>query len=89
MGTDILELKLDQELVSIGQYPPFLVFLDLRKAYETVDWGILLTTLVGYITGPHMRELPEEFWEWQEVVTCKIRYHGPTSKQLWGQPREV
>ena len=32
----IMELKIAQELVVIYQYPLFLVFLDLRKAYDTV-----------------------------------------------------
>ena len=37
MGTTILELKLAQELDSMEQNPLFLVFLDLHKAYYTVD----------------------------------------------------
>ena len=36
-GTAIMELMLAQELSSIDQSPLFLVFLDLRKAYDTVD----------------------------------------------------
>ena len=32
----IMDLKLVQELASIDQYPLFLVFLDLRKAYDIV-----------------------------------------------------
>ena len=37
MRMAILYLKLAQELASIDQYPLFLVFLDLRKAYDTQD----------------------------------------------------
>ena len=33
-----MELKLAQKLSSIDQEPVFLVFLDLRNAYDTVDW---------------------------------------------------
>ena len=33
----IMELKLAQELASIDQDPIFLLFLDLRKAYDIVD----------------------------------------------------
>ena len=36
-GAAIMELKLAQELASIYQDPLFLVFMDLRKAYDTVD----------------------------------------------------
>ena len=36
-GTAILEVKLAQGLASIEQVPLFLIFLDLHKAYDTVD----------------------------------------------------
>ena len=61
MGTDILKLKLSQELTSLNQDPLFLVFLDLHKSYDTVDWGRLLKTLEGYGAGPHMPGLLAEF----------------------------
>ena len=32
-----MDLKLTQELASIDHSPLFLVFVDLRKAYDTVD----------------------------------------------------
>ena len=37
MRTAIMELNLEQELASVDQDPLFLVFLDLRKAYESLD----------------------------------------------------
>ena len=36
-GTDIIKLKLAQGISSIYQYLLLLAFLDLRKAYDTVD----------------------------------------------------
>ena len=33
----IMELKLAQELANIDQSPLFLVFMELRKVYDTVD----------------------------------------------------
>ena len=75
MGTAILELKLSQDLASVDQDPLLLVFMDLHKSYDTVYRGHLLPTLEVYGTGPHIRRLQAEFWEQQEVVTQKNRYH--------------
>ena len=53
MWMEILELMLAQELVIVDQDPLFLVLLDLRKDYDTVDCGRLLVTLERYGTKPH------------------------------------
>ena len=49
-----MDLKLAQELSRFNQYPFFILFLDLRKFYETVDHGRLIRTLEGYRAGPQM-----------------------------------
>ena len=76
MWMAILELKVSQDLTSINQYPLFLMFLELCKAYDTLEWGHLLKTLEVYGSGNHMYEVLEELWEWKEVVTRKNEYHG-------------
>ena len=76
-GTAILALKLAQNLSSIYQYPLFLVFLDLRKAYDTVDWDTLLITLEGYGTGPRVCGLLKTFWECQQVMLMQNGFHRP------------
>ena len=50
----IMELKLAQELAIIDQSPLFLVFLDLRKAYDTVEQEQINITLEGYGAGPSL-----------------------------------
>ena len=69
MGRDIMELKMTQEIESINRESSLLVFLDLRKAYNTLDRGPLLQTLEGYGAGPKTRGILEEFLLRQEVVT--------------------
>ena len=49
MGMDIMDLKLVQELASIDRDPLFLIFLDLSKSYDTVDWERLLITLFNVV----------------------------------------
>ena len=44
-GAANMELKLSQELAIVDQDPLFLVFLNLRKAYNTVDRSRLIMTL--------------------------------------------
>ena len=53
----IVELKHFQELPNVDQYPLFLVFLDLRKAYNNLDCGWLLQMRSGYRVGPKLRGL--------------------------------
>ena len=75
--TTIIELKLAQELESVDQDPPFLLFLDLRKACDNIYRGRLLKNLEGYGAGPKLRGLLAEFWSRQELVTRHNGFHGP------------
>ena len=51
-GTAIMEKKLAQELDNIDHEPLFLFFLDLQKAYNTVNRDRLIQTLEEYCAGP-------------------------------------
>ena len=84
VGTAIMELKLAQELARIYQDPLFLVLLDLRKSYDTVDQDRLLITLEGYGTGPRMCRLLETFWEFQQVVPRQNGFHRPAFLAMRG-----
>ena len=67
-GTDVMELNIAQDIASVDHDPLFLVFLDLRKSYDTLDRESLIHTLEGYGVGPHMCGLLETFWDHQQVV---------------------
>ena len=75
IGTAIMYLKINQELVSIYQDSIFLLFLYLRKAYDTVDLDRLLITLEGYGVVPWMCEILETFWDCQQVVPRQNSFH--------------
>ena len=52
----------------MDQDPLFLVFLNLIKAYDNLDYGRILKTLERYRAGPKMRGIVAELWARQEVV---------------------
>ena len=60
--------------------PLFLVFIDLRNSYNTVDRRHLLINLEGYGAISCMCILLALFWYQQEFVTCQNAYHGPYFK---------
>ena len=74
-GTAIMELKLAQDLASIDQDPLFLVFLDILKAYDTVDQDRLIITLKGYGSGPRMCGILGNLWYCQKLVPRKNGFH--------------
>ena len=78
-GTAIMELKLVQELAIVDQDPFLLIFLDLRKAYGTVDRVLLILTFEGYGAGTRLCGLLDTFWSHQKVVPRQNGFHGPAS----------
>ena len=75
--TAVIELKLSQGFTCVYQYPFYLIFLYLMKAYDNLDLGQQLQVLVGYKTGLKLRGLLVELWLCQEVVTSQNGFHGP------------
>ena len=54
------------------------IFLDLRKAYDTVDRERLLEILEGYGVGPNVLGLLTFYWNSQRCVAKCGKYHGET-----------
>jgi hypothetical protein len=59
--TAIMEAKLQQQLAWAEQEPLYQIYLDLRKAYDALDWGRCLGILAGYGVGPNLLRLQEQF----------------------------
>lgn len=75
-GTAIIEAKLIQQLAALEQVPLYEVFLDLQKAYDTLDRERTLEILVGYGVGPAAIRLLHNFWDQQQVVARLGGYYG-------------
>ena len=84
-GTAILEAKLAQELASLENEPLFVIFLDLRKAYDTVDRTRSLQTFEEYGMGPNMLRLLRNYWANQVIVPRQNGYHGTPFPATRGQ----
>ena len=54
----------------------YFIFLDLRKAYDTVDRERLLEILEGYGVGPNVLGLVKFYWDHQRCVAKSGKYHG-------------
>ena len=69
IGTAIIESKLVQQLAVMDQELLYSIFIDLTKAYDTVDRERALRILEGYGIGPKTLHLLQQFWMQQVLVT--------------------
>jgi hypothetical protein len=74
--TAIIEAKLFQQLASIQQVPVFEIFLDLKKAYDTLDRARTLEILERYGVGALTIQLLRRFWDRQLVVAKQGGHFG-------------
>jgi len=69
-GTATIEAKLNQQLAFLEQMPLYQIFVDLKKAYDSVDRSRCLDIMAGYGVGPNFIRLLTHFWASTEMV-CK------------------
>jgi hypothetical protein len=69
-GTAGIEAKLAQQLAHLEQAPFYGVFLDLKKAFDSMDRERCLMILEGYGVGPRMIRLIWIFWR-NAVLVCR------------------
>ncbi len=69
-GSAIMEVKLHQQLAWVDQEPLYQIYLDLRKAYDALDWEHCLKILAGYSVGPNIFRLQKIFLNNAKMVCC-------------------
>jgi hypothetical protein len=77
-GTAMLEANLAQQLAHLEQVPFYGVFLDLKKAFISMDCKHCLLILEGYGVGPKMISLIWIFWA-NAMMVCQasVNYSTP------------
>ena len=75
-----LEAKLDQQLAGLAREPLLQIFLDIRKAYNSLDRGRCLEVLIGYGMGPNLAHLLNSYWDRQRIVPKTGKFLG---KDFW------
>lgn len=83
-GTATVEAKLTQQLAAVEQEPLYVIFLGLRKAYDTLYRGRTMKILEGYGVGPTVRSILQTFWEGHTVVLRQSGYYGEPFKVTRG-----
>ena len=83
-GTAILETKLRMQLARRQGWPYYQVFIDLSKAYDTIDRTRMEQILQAYGVGPRMLRILRQFWDNHQVVTKQATFFGKPFKATRG-----
>jgi hypothetical protein len=75
-GTACLEAKLQMQLAHIRSTPLYQVFLDLSKAYDTLDRVRTIQLLRSYGVGDRILHLLTHFWNSLTIVARQQGYYG-------------
>jgi len=83
-GTAILRNKLRMQAASANHATLKQLYLDMKKAYDTLDRSRTLLILEAYGVGPNTLRIIQTFWERHTVVPRASGYHGRAFKATRG-----
>jgi Reverse transcriptase (RNA-dependent DNA polymerase) len=84
--TAISELKLCMRATTMDKKanPRFIIFLDLKKAYDTLDRSRTLEILKSYGVGPNICHIIEQTWEMDQMIPKQAGCYGEKFKTSRG-----
>ena len=83
-GTAIMEAKLLAQMRRRTDEPLFLIFLDLKKAYDTLDRDQAMRILEGYGVGRNIRRIIRSIWDGDTMIPRQAGYYGKAFKARRG-----
>jgi hypothetical protein len=75
-GTATIEAKLLMQLAQRANKPLHMIFMDLKKAYDTLDRDRTMKILQGYGVGENIRRIIGEIWNGDTMVTKQSGFFG-------------
>ena len=75
-GTATLKAKLLQQLAAMREEVMYVIFLDLKKVYDTFYRGICLEIPEGCGVGPQTCLVLRTYWDWLRSVTRVGGYYA-------------
>ena len=76
MGKSTLEVKLVHHMAAIFHEHFFQVFLDMKKAYDSLDWSYRIDILRGYGLSANLQRLLRRYCYGKMLVPRSRRYYG-------------
>ena len=83
-ATGILEAKLQSQLSCRQSVPYYIIFLDLKKAYDTLDRGQVIRVLQRYGVGANLIRLIQASWAGDTMISRQAGYYDRPFKASRG-----
>ena len=74
--TAIGEAKIRMQMAACSSQTIFQIFLDLRKAYDSIDRGRVIKLLEKYWVGPNIRRYVESIWDQQIFILRQSGFYS-------------
>jgi Reverse transcriptase (RNA-dependent DNA polymerase) len=75
-GTAITNIKLLMQSIQRDINPMYMIFLDMKKAYDSVDRERILQLLQQYGVGPNICNIIEQIWRNDKLIPKQNKFFG-------------